>query len=134
MTSSMDRDLIPLPPRGPLWALVVEEQFIPTEPKANTSKEVEMAKDEPKVPEFDVDKVEALLSILHDLGGSNEYPSVKASAVMQLKMIDRELWEELYPDQAEAERARLEEIQRMEEERAKQREEEKAAREKEKAA
>src|SRR5262245_12084642 len=103
----------------------------PKEPP-KPEKEVKMAKDEPKVPEFDADKVEQLFGILESLGGSAEYPSIRAAAVMQLKAIDRELWEELYPDQAEAEEKRLEEIRKMEEETRKQREEE--AKEKEKAA
>jgi len=84
-----------------------------------------MAKDEDKVPEFDADKVEQLLTILEQLGGSSDYPSVKASAVMQLKAIDRELWEELYPDQAEEEKKRLEAIQKADEEDRKRKEEEK---------
>jgi len=118
------QDSILQPHRGPLWALVEVGQSTHMVPKASTSKEAKMAKDEPKVPEFDTDKVEALLSILSELASSAEYLSIKASAVMQLKAIDRELWEELYPDQAEAEAKRLEEIQKMEEEARKRREEE----------
>ena len=74
--------------------------------------------EEEKVPEFDVDKVEALLGILADLKDATVFPSIRESAAMQLAAIDRELWEELYPEQAEAEAKRLEELQKAEEEKA----------------
>ncbi len=84
-----------------------------------------MAKDKEAVPEFDTDKVEALLSILSYLKDGAAFGSIKQSATMQLAVIDRELWEELYPDQHEAEKARLEEIRKYEEEAQRKREEEK---------
>ena len=95
--------------------------YTPMAPKESTSeppkKEMEMVEEE-KVPEFDVDKVEALLGILADLKDATVFPSIRESAAMQLAAIDRELWEELYPEQAEAEAKRLEELQKAEEEKA----------------
>lgn len=86
-----------------------------------------MPKDEAKVPEFDADKVEQLLSIVADLRDTAVLTSIRESAQMQLAAINKELWEELYPEQAEAEARRLEEIRKMDEESRKAREEEKAA-------
>jgi hypothetical protein len=107
---------------GLLWDPAVDGRSTTAVPKESTSKEVEMAKEEPKIPEFDTDKVEALLNILLDLKDSTEYTNIRASTAMQLAAIDRELWEELYPEQAAAEKKRLEELEKAEEEAARQKE------------
>lgn len=112
---------------GLLWDPEVDGLSTPAVPKESTSKEAKMAKDEPKVPEFDADKVEQLLNIVADLRDTSSLTSIRETAQMQLAVINRELWEELYPEQAEAEEKRLEEIRKMDEESRKAKEEEKAA-------
>jgi len=91
---------------------------------------------EPKAPDFDSEKVEQLLAILDILKGETAYRYIRQASSMKLAEIDLELWEELYPEEAEAKKKAEEEREKAEEERLQRQkeEEEEKQREKENAA
>lgn len=77
------------------------------------------AKKEKKAPDFDSEKVEQLLAILDDLGQGTEFRYIAQASQMKLAEINLELWEELYPEEAEAKKKAEEEREKAEEERLK---------------
>lgn|SRR5262245_36168603 len=80
----------------------------------------------------DADRVEKLLDIIMNTVNMPNVPCIRAAAQNELAAIEHELWEQMYPEQAEAEAARHEAAQKAEEERqARVEEEQRLAREKE---
>ena len=55
----------------------------------------------------DPDKVEKLLDIIRNTVDMPNVPCIRAAAQNELAAIEHELWEQMYPEQAEAEEARV---------------------------
>ena len=94
------------------------ERSIAAEHKGDTNMNGKPHEDEePKAPDFDSEKVEQLLAILDDVRDTAAYTNIRQAASMKLAEIDLELWEELYPEEAEAKKKKEEEVKKAEEER-----------------
>jgi len=55
----------------------------------------------------DADRVEKLLDIIRNTVDMPNVPCIRAAAQNELAQIEHDLWEQMYPEQAEAEEARV---------------------------
>jgi|SRR5215510_3737096 len=65
----------------------------------------------------DADRVEKLLDIIANTVNMPNVPCIRQAAANEVAAIEHDLWEQMYPEQAEAEAARLEAAQKAEAER-----------------
>jgi hypothetical protein len=99
-----DRGSIPLPPRGPLWALGEDALSIPVGHKANTSKEVTVTEKEfDTKPNFDVEEVLSLLEVLHASKDEQNLKPLFDDAYRTLVAIAAELKDKLEQEKKEKE-------------------------------
>jgi hypothetical protein len=104
----------------------------PPKPKETPMAEAETEAETEAVYLADADRVEKLLDIIRNTVDMPNVPCIRAAASAELAQIERDLWEQMYPEQAEAEEARLKAAQEAEEARLKRMEEDKPAAKKEK--
>lgn len=102
----------------------------PVPPPAPKPKETEMAYGDPKPQEeaeveaeaiflADADRVEKLLDIIQNTVEMPNIPCIRAAAQAELAQIEHDLWVQMYPEQAEAQKKAEEERQKAEAERQK---------------
>jgi hypothetical protein len=98
----------------------------PPKPKEIPMAEAETEVETEAVYLADADRVEKLLDIIRNTVDMPNVPCIRAAASAELAQIEHDLWEQMYPEQAEAEEARLKAAQEAEEARLERMEEEKA--------
>jgi hypothetical protein len=112
---------------------VLEEVELSTAlgPRANTSKETEMAEPETKIITLaDADRVEKLLDIIANTVGMPNVPCIRAAAANELAQIEEDLRAQMYPEVVAAEKKAAEERKKAEEENQKRLKEEAEAKKK----
>jgi hypothetical protein len=94
--------------------LEVVERFTAVEHKGDTEM-VEPVVEVEAVYLADADRVEKLLDVIMNTVNMPNVPCIRAAAQNELAQIEHDLWVQMYPEQAEAEEARLKAAQEAEE-------------------
>src|SRR4029077_17450390 len=98
----------------PLLGREVVEPFIAAEHKGDTKMVDEPVAETEAIYLVDAERVEKLLDIITNTVNFPNVPCIRSAAQNELAQIEHDLWVQMYPEQAEAEEARVKAAQEAE--------------------